>query len=77
MTEYESWSRTHSNDWIGWVYLVPLGDRYVASAAPEHATRSGSHHATAELAKAASDASLRRESGHECIAACTPWHRDV
>ena len=54
-----------------------LGDRYVASAAPTGETRSGSHHATAELAKAASDASVRRESAHECTAACTPWHRDV
>ncbi len=78
MAESESWSRTHSNGWTGWVYLEPgLEDRYAASAAHENDTRSFSHHVTAELAKAAADASVRRASDHECTAACTPWHRDV
>ena len=73
----ESWTRTHSNGWIGWVKSVPeLGVpvRYVASAAPAGTTRPGSEHATAELARAASDADVREASGHHCSDSCEPWH---
>ncbi len=71
----DSWIRKHSNGWIGWVKSVSeLGDRYVASAAPENETRSGSHHATLEFAQADSDASVHENSAHTCSPACEPWH---
>jgi hypothetical protein len=71
----DEWIRTHSNGWIGWVKKVAeLGGRYVASAAPGGETRSGSDHATPELAKAASDAGVREATGHQCSSACDPWH---
>ena len=71
----DSWTRKHSNDWIGWVEKEPLlGNRYVASAAPAGESRSGSDHATLELAKVASDAAVRKASGHRCSEACEPWH---
>ncbi len=71
----EAWKRKHSNGWFGWVEREPkLGGRYVASAAPASKSRSGSHYKTADLAKAASDHAVRRQSGHTCSSECEEWH---
>ena len=74
----ESWTRKHSNEWIGSVTKISggLGGRYVASATPPTVeTRRGRDHATLELARTASDADVRDASGHHCSDACEPWHQ--
>ena len=71
----DSWTRRHSNGWFGRVEKVSgIGDRYVASAARADEVILGSDHATPELAKARSDADVRRSTSHQCSDACEPWH---
>jgi hypothetical protein len=71
----DSLVRVHSNSWVGWVEKEPLlNGRFIAAAAPAGRSRSGSDHATAELAQHASDIAVW-QTGHRCSALCEPWHR--